>query len=138
MSKDLKHLSTRVSLVILACGFSSLGCLSLVSRAQKSWAFGSELESDCCCLGSVVSIIAGMIFLATACVYWRRRGETSRFAASDTHSCAAKEEVGDFVFPVEEQLTRDYCVFEGAPANPAIACGSGQVTDKRRKLSVTF
>ena len=138
MAKDLKHLSTRASLVILACGFSLLGCLSLISRAQKSRAFDSELESDCCGLGSVISIVAGLIFLATACVYWRRRGGASRFAASGTQACAAKEEIADLRFTVEERSTHDYRVSEGVSANRAIACGSSHETDKRRKISVVF
>jgi hypothetical protein len=88
MARDLKHLYARVSLVILASGFTLLGALSLISRAQKSWSFGSDIEGGCCCLGSGVSIFAGLIFLATACVYWRRRGGTSRRAALDARAFA--------------------------------------------------
>ena len=72
MSRDLKLLSTRVSLVILAFGFSLLGALSLISRARANWALDPGLENDCCCLGGGVSIFAGLIFFGAACAYWRR------------------------------------------------------------------
>jgi hypothetical protein len=72
MSRNLKNLSTRVSLVTLALGFSLLGALSLISRARENWALDPGLENDCCCVGGGVSIFAGLIFLAAAFAYWRR------------------------------------------------------------------
>jgi hypothetical protein len=72
MSRNLKHLSTGVSLVILALGFSLLGALSFISRVQGNSAMASDLENNGCCLGSGVSIFAGLIFFAAACAYWRR------------------------------------------------------------------
>jgi hypothetical protein len=72
MSRNLKHLSAGVSLVILALGFSLLGALSFISRAQGNLAVVSDLENDCFWLGSGVSIFAGLIFLAAAFAYWRR------------------------------------------------------------------
>ena len=72
MSRDLKLLSTRVSLVILALGFSLLGALTLIYRAQGNWVVGPDLENDYCCPRSGASIFAGLIFLAAACAYWKR------------------------------------------------------------------
>ena len=72
MSRDLKQLSTRVSLVMLALGSSLLGALTLIYRAQGNWELGPDLENDYCCLGSGASIFAGLIFLAAACAYWKR------------------------------------------------------------------
>jgi hypothetical protein len=72
MSRDLKQLSTRVSLVILALGFSFLGALTLIYRAQGNWPVGPDLENDYYCLGSAASFFAGLIFLAAACTYWKR------------------------------------------------------------------
>jgi hypothetical protein len=72
MSRNLQHISTRVSLVILALGFSLLGALSLVSRARENWALGAGLENDFSCLGGGVSIFAGLIFFGAACTYWKR------------------------------------------------------------------
>jgi hypothetical protein len=72
MSKDLKHLSAGVSLVMLALGFSLLGILSFIYHAKGNLAMASDLENECCYLGSGASIFAGAIFFAAACAYWRR------------------------------------------------------------------
>jgi hypothetical protein len=71
MFRDPKYISVRVSLVILASGFFLLGTLALVSRAQGNWTGEPCREADGCCLGSVVSIFTGVIFLGAACKYWR-------------------------------------------------------------------
>jgi hypothetical protein len=73
MSRNLKHLSAGVSLLILALGFSFLGALSFFIRAPGNLPIVSHLENNFRWLGSGVSIFAGLIFLAAACVYWRRR-----------------------------------------------------------------
>ena len=72
MSRNLKHLSTGVSLVILSLGFSLLGALSFFSRAEGNLPILSDLENNCHWLGSGFSIFAGLIFLAAAYAYWRR------------------------------------------------------------------
>ena len=72
MSRNLRHISTRVSLVILALGFSLLGALSVISRARGNWELDPGLENDFCFLGGGVSIFAGLIFFGAACAYWRR------------------------------------------------------------------
>jgi len=138
MARDLKQLYARVSLLILASGFSLLGALSLMSRAQKSWAFGSDIESDCCYLGSGVSIFAGLIFLATACVYWRRRGVASRFAALDARGFAPEVKLAELRIPTKEEFARDGSVLDGIPANRPLTCGSGRESGKSRKISAKF
>jgi hypothetical protein len=72
MSRNLKNLSTGVSLVILSLGFSLLGALSFVSRADGNLPILSDLENNWHWLGSSFSIFAGLIFLAAACAHWKR------------------------------------------------------------------
>ncbi len=138
MARDPKHLYARVSLLILASGFSLLGALSLISRAQKSWAVGSDIESDCCCLGSGISIFAGLIFLATACVCWRRRGVASRFAALDAQAFAPEAKLAELRLPIKEEFARDDSVLDDIPANQPLTCGSSRDSGKSRKVSAEF
>jgi len=72
MSKGLKHLSARVSLIMLAFGFSLLGFLSFFLHANGDFVIDPRLEQPCCYLGGSVSILVGAVFFAVACTYWRR------------------------------------------------------------------
>jgi len=72
MSRDLKRTSAGISLLMLALGFSLLGILSFINRLQGELAIASGIEQNCCVAGSVVSVLAGAIFLVAACIYWRR------------------------------------------------------------------
>jgi hypothetical protein len=72
MSRNLKQLSTGISLVILSLGFSLLGALSFFSRAEGNLPIVTDLEKNCHWLGSSFSIFAGLIFLAAAYAHWRR------------------------------------------------------------------
>jgi hypothetical protein len=72
MSRNLKNLSTGVSLVILSLGFSLLGALSFFSRADGNLPILSDLENNWHWLGSSFSVFAGLIFLAAACAHWKR------------------------------------------------------------------
>jgi hypothetical protein len=72
MSSDVKHLSARIGLMILAAGFTLLGLLALVNRAHSNMTDASVLEDNCCIIGGIISICAGSIFLVAAWVYWRR------------------------------------------------------------------
>jgi len=110
----------------------------LISRAQKSWAVGSDIESDCCCLGSGISIFAGLIFLATACVYWRRRGVASRFAALDAQAFAPEAKLAELRLPIKEEFARDDSVLDDIPANRPLTCGSSRESGKSRKVSAEF
>jgi hypothetical protein len=138
MARDLKQLYARVSLLILASGFSLLGALSLISHAQKSWAIGSDIESDCCCLGSGISIFAGLIFLATACVCWRRRGVASRFAALDARGFAPEAKLVEPGLPTKEEFASDGSVLDDIPANRSLTCGSSRESEKSRNVSARF
>ena len=72
MLKDLKRIAAGVSLIMLALGFLLLGILSFMNRLRGELAVGSALEKNCCIAGSVVSVLAGAIFLVAACIYWSR------------------------------------------------------------------
>ena len=72
MLRDLKRIAAGVSLIMLALGFLLLGILSFMNRLQGELAVGSALEKNCCVAGSVVSVLAGGIFLVAACIYWSR------------------------------------------------------------------
>jgi hypothetical protein len=66
---DIQYLSARISLVVLAFGFLSLGTLSLALRAKENSARASQLEDRCRYAGSSVSILVGAVFFAAACIY---------------------------------------------------------------------
>jgi|SRR5208282_3362553 len=72
MLRDLKRIAAGVSLIMLALGFLLLGILSFMNRLQGELAVGSALEKNCCVAGSLVSVLAGAIFLVAACIYWSR------------------------------------------------------------------
>jgi hypothetical protein len=72
MSRNPKQTSTGISLLTLAFGFSLLGILSFLNRLQGELGFASAVENNFYVAGSAVSVLAGMIFLAAACIYWRQ------------------------------------------------------------------
>lgn len=72
MLKNLRYISTFVSLLMLALGFSLLGILSYLNRLQGDMAVAPGLEGDCCVAGSAISVLAGAIFFIAACFYWSR------------------------------------------------------------------
>jgi hypothetical protein len=71
-SRDIKSLSAVISLAVLAIGFSLLGLLALVNQRHEPGASATILENNCCVLGSIISIVAGAIFLTAGCIYWNR------------------------------------------------------------------
>ncbi|MBV8141117.1 MAG: hypothetical protein JOZ60_03635 [Verrucomicrobia bacterium] len=71
MLKFFKRASARISLVLLALGFSFLGILSFINREQGEPAISSALEHSCCFAGSAASLFAGAVFLVAACLHWR-------------------------------------------------------------------
>ena len=72
MSRNPTQTSTGISLLTLAFGFSLLGILSFLNRLQGELAMTSAVENNFCVAGSVVSVLAGMLFLTAACIYWRQ------------------------------------------------------------------
>jgi hypothetical protein len=72
MFRNLKRISTGISLVMLWLGFSLLGILSFISRLPGESAMGPGVENEYCLAASAGSIFAGTIFLVAACLYWRR------------------------------------------------------------------
>jgi len=69
-ARSAQRVSTGISLVILALGFSLIGLLSLTHGplAGDSLAF----SATSCVVGGWASLAAGSIFLWAAFVYWRR------------------------------------------------------------------
>jgi hypothetical protein len=49
-----------------------LGVLTFLNRLQGELAIASAVEKNFCLAGSAISVLAGMIFLTAACIYWRR------------------------------------------------------------------
>jgi hypothetical protein len=72
MFRNLKRVSTGISLVILWLGFTFLGILSWISRLPEDAVMVRGLEKECCVAGSVGSVFAGTIFFVAACLYWKR------------------------------------------------------------------
>ena len=72
MSQDQKNLSARISLAILAVGFSLLGILSFINRPEGDSAMATSLANNGCVAGSLVSVLAGSVFLIAACSSWSR------------------------------------------------------------------
>jgi hypothetical protein len=70
--RNLRHISAGISLALLALGFFLLGLLSLINRPQGGLTIASALENNFCVVGSVVSILAGVVFLVATCIYWSR------------------------------------------------------------------
>jgi hypothetical protein len=72
MSRDQKNISARISLAILALGFSLLEILSFINRPEGDSAIATALANNCCVVGSLVSMLAGSVFLIAACISWGR------------------------------------------------------------------
>jgi len=70
--KQMQHLSTGISLVILSVGFSLLGIVSFLNRHFETEAASRCLDNGVCVAGSVVSLLTGTAFLVAACLYWNR------------------------------------------------------------------
>jgi hypothetical protein len=70
--RDIKSLSAVTSLAVLAGGFILLGLLALTSRGHQDVSGDTLLESNCCIVGSIISIVAGAIFLVAGWIYWNR------------------------------------------------------------------
>jgi hypothetical protein len=70
VSRSVQKISTGISLVILALGFSLIGLLSLTHGplAGDSIAF----SATSCIVGGWAGLAAGSVFLGAAFVYWRR------------------------------------------------------------------
>jgi len=66
----LKKISTSMSLVILTLGFSLLGLLTLISSHREGAVNTLCQENSSAVVGSSVSIVLGVAFLAAAFLYW--------------------------------------------------------------------
>ena len=71
MSRNPKQTSTGISLLTPSFRvFLFLGILFFLNRLQGGLAIASAVENNFCIAGSVVSVLAGMVFLVAACIYW--------------------------------------------------------------------
>ena len=69
---DIKSFSTVTSPAVLAVGFILLGSLALTNQGHQDVSGDTLLESNCCVVGSIISIVAGAIFLVAGWIYWNR------------------------------------------------------------------
>jgi hypothetical protein len=65
-----QKISTGLSLVILAIGFSAIGLLSLIHGPFSGDSL--DLSATSCTIGGFAGLAAGSIFICAALVYWRR------------------------------------------------------------------
>jgi hypothetical protein len=62
--RHIERLSTRIALFVLAVGFVSLGLLSFTSRHPEDAATALSSEATYAIVGTTISILVGVIFLA--------------------------------------------------------------------------
>jgi hypothetical protein len=68
--RNLQSISTGMSLLVLALGFSSLGILSFIGTYQDSAVYGFSFPDTYSLVGSAISMIAGVTSLLGAFLYW--------------------------------------------------------------------
>jgi hypothetical protein len=68
----LRRAAPRISIVILALGFSVLGILSLMNKHQVCAASGLTFEDASSIIGGTASFMLGGIFLIAGCLRWDR------------------------------------------------------------------
>jgi hypothetical protein len=76
--RSLQRISTGISLLVLALGFSSLGILSFIGTYQDSAVYGFSFPDTYSLLGSTISMIAGATSLLGAFLYWTARSRLMR------------------------------------------------------------
>jgi hypothetical protein len=64
MPRHIERLSTRIALLVLSVGFVSLGLLSFTSGHPEDAATALFSEATYAIVGSTISILVGVIFLA--------------------------------------------------------------------------
>jgi hypothetical protein len=75
---QLIRISTGMSLIAQALGFTSLGLLSLINKPRLDLGNTPALETPFCAAGIVLSLLAGAIFTIAAYWYWNRYLSTCR------------------------------------------------------------
>ena len=85
MLNQLQKLSTSLSLIVLALGFSALGLVSLINRSDSTISIFS-VENAYSVIGSGFSLIVGAAFLIAAVSFRRvRSGSGSLIQQSDAN-----------------------------------------------------
>lgn len=74
----LQRISTGISLLVLALGFSSLGVLAFIGTYQDSAVYGFSFPDTYSLVGSTISIFAGATSLLGAFLYWSTRSGLMR------------------------------------------------------------
>jgi hypothetical protein len=72
-TQHLQKISTGISLVVLAVGFSLIGLTSVLHPLCSGDA--PDFNGTSCALGGTAGLVAGTIFLVAALLYWRRSSE---------------------------------------------------------------
>jgi len=85
----IQYLLTRLSLAVLAAGFTLLGLLVLAKGPHEALAGAPVLEDNGCLIGSIVSILTGAIFLIAG---WVSSSQSLTSAAS--HSTKGERRMG--------------------------------------------
>ena len=76
--RSLQRISTGISLLILALGFSSLGILVFIGTYYDTAAYGLSFPDTYSLLGSTISIFAGATSLLGAFFYWSQWSRLTR------------------------------------------------------------
>jgi len=74
-TQHLQKISTGISLVVLALGFSLIGLTSVLHPLHSGDA--PDFNGTSCALGGTAGLAAGTIFFVAAFLYWRRQWETN-------------------------------------------------------------
>ena len=69
-ARSLQKFSTGIGLLVPALGFSGLGILSFIATYQDSAVYGLSIPDTYSLVGSVISVVAGIISLLGAFLYW--------------------------------------------------------------------
>jgi hypothetical protein len=95
--RSIQYLLARLSLAVLAAGFTLLGLLVLTKGPHEASAGAPVLEDNCRFIGSIVSILTGVIFLIAGWVSWSRT--TTSATAQSTERQRGEKDSGSRLFP---------------------------------------
>jgi|SRR6516164_460534 len=76
--RSLQKFSTGIGLLVPALGFSGLGILSFIATYQDSAVYGLSIPDIYSLVGSVISVVAGIISFLGAFLYWSAQSRLMR------------------------------------------------------------
>jgi len=77
-ARSLQKFSTGIGLLVPALGFSGLGILSFIATYQDSAVYGLSIPDIYSLVGSVISVVAGIISFLGAFLYWSAQSRLMR------------------------------------------------------------